>query len=147
VAPTPNGDTAIVSSPTYNAGFVFRVPILDGGRRASERAEVESQIRQASIKRQVGQRQIELQVRLAFESLEGAARGVDLAGEQSSLASEDSDATRARYAAGEASGIDVAEAQARLFRARHDYTLALYQHEMARIALAEATGDIVGMKW
>jgi outer membrane protein len=35
VAPTPNNDSAVVSSPTYTAGFEFRLPILDGGRRAS----------------------------------------------------------------------------------------------------------------
>jgi outer membrane protein TolC len=72
---------------------------------------------------------------------------VDLAQQKSALAGEDSDETRARYAAGEASGIELTEAQAGMLRSRHDYILAVYQHEVARIALAEATGDIVGMKW
>jgi outer membrane protein TolC len=147
VAPTPNGDSAIVTSPTYTAGFEFRVPLRDGGRRAGERAEIESQIRQAIIKQQTERRQIELQVRLAFESLEAAAREVDLAQQRSSLAAEDSDETRSRYAAGEASAIELSEAQARMFGSRHDYTLAVYRHAAARIALHEATGDIVGIKW
>jgi outer membrane protein TolC len=147
VAPTPAGDSSVVTSPTYTAGFEFRVPIRDGGRRASERAAIESQIRQAIVKQQAARRQIELQVRLAFESLEAAARQVDLARQRSSLAADDSDETRARYVAGEASSIELSEAQARMLRSRHDYILSVYQHEAARIALEEATGDIVGMKW
>jgi outer membrane protein TolC len=147
VAPTPSGDNAIVSTPTYTAGFEFRVPILDGHRRAYQSAEIESQIRQANIRRQAVRRQIEVQVRLAFESLEAAGHEVALAQEKSSLAEADSNETRARYDAGEASGVELTEAQARAFRSRHDYILAVYQHELARISLADATGDIVGMKW
>lgn len=147
VAPTPSGDSAVVSSPTYTAGFDFRLPILDGGRRAGERAEIESQIRQASIKRQAMRRQIELQVRLACVSLEAAAQEVDLAQQRASLAAEDSGETRARYAAGEASGVELQESQARMFHSRQDYILAVYQYEAARVALGEATGDIVGIKW
>ncbi len=147
VAPTPTGDNNIVSTPTYTAGFQFTVPILDGGRRASQSAEIESQIRQADIRRQAMRRQIEVQVRLAFESLQAAAREVDLAKEKETLAEADSVETRARYDAGEASGVELTEAQARTFRSRHDYIMAVYQHEVARISLAEATGDIAGMKW
>ncbi len=147
VAPTPTGDNNIVSTPTYTAGFQFTVPILDGGRRASQSAEIESQIRQADIRRKAMRRQIEVQVRLAFESLQAAAREVDLAKQKTSLAEADSEETRARYDAGEASGVELTEAQARTFRSRHDYIMAVYQHEVARISLAEATGDIAGLKW
>jgi outer membrane protein TolC len=147
VAPTPDGDSAIVTSPTYTAGFEFRLPILDGGRRAGERAEIESQIRQATIRQKAARRQIELQVRLAFGSLEAAAQAVDLARESASLAAEDSEETRARNAAGEASGLELTESQARMFRSRHDYILAVYQHERARVALEEATGNILGITW
>src|SRR5271165_4205965 len=109
VAPTPNNDSAIVSSPTYTAGFEFRLPILDGGRRAGQRAEIESQIRQANIREQALRRQIELQVRMAVESLQAAAQQVELARQQSRLAAENSDETQARYAAGEASSIELAD--------------------------------------
>ena len=65
------------------------MPILDGHRRASPRAEIESQIRQANIKQQAARRQIEVQVRLAFEArLDAAARQVDLAEQKSSLEAE-----------------------------------------------------------
>jgi len=147
VAPTPAGDSTIVSTPTYTAGFEFSVPILDGHHRSSQLAEIESQIRQAKIRQQQTRRQIELQVRLAFESLQAAARQTELAEQTSSLAQQDSGETRARYQAGEASGIDLAAAEARAFQSRHDYLMAVYQHEVARIALAEATGDVAGMKW
>jgi outer membrane protein TolC len=147
VGPTPAGDNAIVSSPTYTAGFQFTMPILDGHRRASQRAEIESQIRQANIKQQAARRQIEVQVRLAFEALDAAARQVDLAEQKSSLAEADSGETRARYDAGEASGVELGEAQSRLTRSQHDYILAVYQHEVARVAFAEATGAVVGMQW
>jgi len=147
VAPTPAGDNSIVSSPTYTAGFEFRVPILDGHRRASQRAEIESQIRQANIRQLAERRQIEVQVRMAFESLEAASRKVDLAAQKAALAEEDLVETRGRYDAGQAGGLELAEAQARTFRSRHDYILAVYQHEAARISLAEASGAVVEIEW
>ncbi len=147
VAPTPTGNSTVVATPTYTAGFEFRMPILDGHRRASQREEVESQVRQANIRQLAAKRQIEVQVRLAFEALQAAARQVDVAGQKLSLTQADSAETRGRYDAGEASGVEIAEAQARAYRSRHDYILAVYKHQMSRIALAEATGAIAGLKW
>lgn len=147
VAPTPAGNSTIVSTPTYTAGFEFSLLLFDHGRRASRSAEIDSQIRQAKIRQQVERRQIELQVRLAFQSLTAAAHQVELAQQKSTLAEDNSAETRARYDAGEASGLDLSEAQAEAFRSHHDYVLALYQHEVARVALAEAMGDILEFKW
>jgi outer membrane protein len=147
VAPTPNGTSNIVSSPTYTAGFELRMPILDGHRRATQRALIDSEIRQATIRQQAARRQIEVQVRLAVESLQSTAQQVELAQKSASLAEADSIETRARYDAGEASGLDLAESQARTFRSRHDYLMAVYQHEAARITFAEATGAIGGLQW
>jgi len=147
VAPTPNGTNTIVASPTYTAGFELRMPILDGRRRATQRAEIDSEIRQANIRQHAARRQIELQVRQAMESLQAAARQVELAEQSTTLADSDSVETRARYDAGEASGIDLAESQTRAFRSRHDYLMAVYQHEVARLSLAEATGAVEGLKW
>jgi outer membrane protein TolC len=147
VAPTPTGNNAIVATPTYTAGFEFRVALLDGHRRDGQRAEIESQLRQAEVRQHAARRQIEVQVRLAFDSLQSSARQVELARQRVSLAEADSLETRARYDAGEASGIDLAEAQSRAIRSRHDHVTALYQHELARISLAEATGAIGEMKW
>jgi outer membrane protein TolC len=147
VAPTPTGDTAIVATPSYTAGFEMRLPILDGHRRASQRAEIDSQIRQATIRQKDARRQLEAQVRLAIETLESTARQIELAEQQVTLAEADVTETRGRHDAGEASGIELSESQARALRARHDYILAVYQHDGARIALAEATGSITEVKW
>jgi outer membrane protein TolC len=147
VAPMPTGETAIISTPVYTAGFDFRVPILDGHRRAGQREEVESQIREANVRQMAARRQIEVEVRVALESLESAARQVELAEERMELAQADSEETRSRYEAREASGVELAEAQARVYRSRHDYIAAVSQHEAARIALAEATGSVADLTW
>jgi outer membrane protein len=147
VAPTPSGDANVISTPTYTAGFEFRLPILDGHRRAGQRQEIEAQIREAKIRQAATKRQIELQVRVAFESLQSTARQVQLAEQIAVLAEGDSEETRARYQEGEASGLELADAQARAYRSKHDYLTAVYQHELSRVALAEATGAIAATNW
>ena len=144
MAPTPNGDNAVVSSPTYTAGFEFRVPIRDGrtAAPASARKSNRKFDRQSSDNRwRAGKLSASPDgVRIA----RAASQQVDLA-HKGSLAEEDPvrrarDTMRVRP-----EGSNCRSRRRGMLRSRHDYILAVYQHETARIALAEATGDIVGM--
>ncbi len=49
---------------------------------------------------------------------------------------------RRRYEAGVTNSIEVTDAQTRLIRARDNLIVALFSHNLARIDLATATGNI-----
>ena len=136
------GSDVVSSRATYTLGVSLRVPIFDGGSREARRAESFSQYKQEQIRtRDVGQ-QIELQVRVALESLRSAAAEVDSSRDGLSLAESELAQARRRYDAGVATSVEVTDAQTRLQRARDNQVMALYDYNVARLELATATGTI-----
>jgi outer membrane protein TolC len=136
------GPEIVGAHPTYTMGASLRVPVFDGGRREGRRSESFSQYRQEQIRtRDLGQ-QVELQVRVALESLRSAAAEVDAARDGLMLAENELAQARRRYEAGVATSVEVTDAQTRLQRARDNQVTALYDHNLARLDLATATGTI-----
>ena len=128
--------------PTRMVGVSLRVPIFDGGRRDTRRAESLSQFRAERVRTADIKEQIELEVRLALDSLKSAEDQVKVAEEGLQLSESELTQARRRYDAGVASSIEVTDAQTRLERARDNRTAALYNYNSARIDLAQATGSI-----
>jgi outer membrane protein TolC len=127
---------------TYTLGVSLKIPVFDGFRRGARREESISQFRQEQIRtRDVGQ-QIELQVRVALESLRSAAAEVDAARDGLALADSELAQARRRFEAGVGTSVEVTDAQTRLQRARDNQVNALYDHNAARLDLATATGTI-----
>jgi outer membrane protein len=136
------GADVISARSTYTLGVSLRVPVFDGGRREARREETFSQYKQEQIRsRDVGQ-QIELQVRVALESLRSASAEVDASREGLSLAENELAQARRRYEAGVGTSVEVTEAQTRLQRARDNQVIALYDYNIARLDLATATATI-----
>jgi outer membrane protein len=136
------GADVLSSRATYTLGVSLRVPVFDGGRREARREESFSQYKQEQIRtRDVGQ-QIELQVRIALESLRSAGAEVDAAREGLALAENELAQARRRYVAGVAASLEVTDAQTRLQRARDNQVIALYDYNVARLDLATATGTL-----
>jgi outer membrane protein len=136
------GVDVVSSRATYTMGVSLKVPVFDGGRRGAQREESFSQYKQEQIRtRDVGQ-QIELQVRVALESLRSASAEVDSARDGLSLAESELAQARRRYDAGVATSVEVTDAQTRLQRARDNQVVALYDYNVARLDLATATGTI-----
>jgi outer membrane protein TolC len=121
-------------------GVSMRVPLFDGGRRDARRAEAGITERMERIRAEDLDRQIDMEVRLALEDLESAAAQVKVAEEGLELAGKELAQAQRRYEAGVTTGLEVTDAQARLARARDNCTLALYQHNVAKIDLASAMG-------
>jgi outer membrane protein len=127
---------------TYTLAASLKVPVFDGFRRGARSAESFSQYRQEQIRtRDLGQ-QIELQVRVALESLRAAAAEVDAARDGLTLANDELAQARRRFEAGVANSEEVVDAQTRLQRARDNQVIALYDYNAARLDLATATGTI-----
>jgi outer membrane protein TolC len=132
----------IGAQPTYLYGVSVKVPIFDGGRRDARRGESLSQYRQEQTRTRDVKEQVELDVRLAFDSIRSAAEEVSAAREGVQLAEQELAQARRRYQAGVTNSIEVTDAQTRLDRARDNQIAALYDYNLARIDLATATGRI-----
>jgi outer membrane protein len=128
--------------PTYTYGVTIRVPIFDGGRRDARRAESLSLFRQEQIRSNDLRDQIQLEVQLAIDGLQSADEQVKVAQEGLGLANNELAQARRRYEAGITSSLEVVDAQTRLARARDNYIAAVFGHNLARIDLGQATGEI-----
>lgn len=131
--------------PTRTYGASLRIPLFDGGRRDARRAESASAYRQEQIRTRDLRDQIELDVRLALESLRSANAEVKTAEEGVGLARNELAQAQRRYRAGVTSSIEVTDAQARLQRALDNRIQALYDYNLARIDLGTAMGTIQNM--
>jgi len=130
------------SRATRSVGVSLRVPVFDGGRRAGRNAESLSQYQQEQIRTKDLERQVELEVRLAYDSLNSARTEVQSAQDGVGLAENELAQARRRYEAGVTNSIEVTDAQNRLARARDTRVTALYDYNLARLDLATATGSI-----
>jgi outer membrane protein len=130
------------SVPTRTAGISVNVPLFDGGRRDARREEAASQYRVERVRSNDLQEQIELDVRLALDALTSADDQVKVAQEGLELSDNELTQARRRYEAGVAISLEVTDAQTRLERARDNQTEALYNYNVARIQLAQATGRV-----
>ena len=131
--------------PTRDYGFALRVPIFDGGRRDARRSETASQFRQERVRSNDLHEQIELEVRMSLDSLHSAEEQMKVAEAGLALAQSELTQARRRYDAGVASSLEVTDAQTRLERARDNRIAALYNHNVARVDLGQATGTIAEM--
>jgi outer membrane protein TolC len=136
------GNTLSNAFPTRTYGLSLRLPVFDGGRRDARRAEAESQFRAERVRTNDLKDQIELEVRLALDALASADRQVQVAKEGLALAEAETNQARRRYDAGVANSLEVTDAQTRLERARDNSVAALYNYNVARIDLAQATGSV-----
>jgi outer membrane protein len=128
--------------PTRTVGFQLKVPIFDGGRRDARREESASQYRAEAVRTSDLRQQIELDVRLALDSLQSADQQVKVAQEGLDLANSELTQARRRVDAGVAISVEVTDAQTRLERARDNTTDALYNYNVARLDLAQAMGRV-----
>jgi outer membrane protein len=140
-----SGSTINDSVPTRTFGASLRIPIFDGGRRDARRAESASQYRQEQIRTEDLRDQIELDVRLALQSLRSADAEVKAADEGLQLSENELAQAQRRYKAGVSNSVEVTDAQTRLQRARDNRINALYNYNVARIDLGTATGTIRNM--
>jgi outer membrane protein TolC len=86
--------------------------------------------------------QIELDIRVALDSVRSAEAQVTAAREGVDLSEKELAQARRRYEAGVTNSIEVTDAQTRLQRARDNLTNALYNDNLSRIDLSTAMGTI-----
>ena len=128
--------------PTRSVGLTMRVPIYDGGRRAARRAESGVIERQERLRAADLQKQVQLDVRLAFNNLTSSREQIATAKQGLELSENELAQAQRRFEAGVANSLELTDAQTRLARARDNRLTALYQFNLARIDLAAAMGSM-----
>ena len=126
--------------PTRSAGVALRVPLWDGGRRDARRAESSIVMRQEAIRSRDTGKQVELDVRLALESLSSSRAQVEAATEGLALAENELAQAQRRLESGFANSLEITDAQTRLARARDNRVAALFSYNLARLDLQTAMG-------
>ena len=134
------GQTAATAHPTFRIAANVRVPIFDAGRATARRIEANAELarRQAELADFKGR--VEFEVRSAVLDLRAAGQRLEAAQTTVTLAGQELEQARDRFAAGVASNIEVSQAQDSVASASENYISALYAHNLAKAMLARAVG-------
>lgn len=136
------GTSLPASTGTYDAGVTLRIPILDGGRRESQRAEGTAVIRQQELQLAQVRKRVEIEVREALLRMDLARGYVELSEARYQAAQDELEHSRRSYAQGVGSQMEVNGAQAGLAKAADGRIAALHDWNEARVDLLQALGTI-----
>jgi len=131
---------------TYTWGLQVSLPIFDGFRREARVQEQQSVIKEAEIRRHDLEQQAQVDVRGALIDLAGAREQLGAATERLSLAEQEVSQARDRFNAGVAGNADVVNASLALTSSRTLVNDAETLYQLARVALARATGSVTTLK-
>ena len=131
---------------TYTWGLQVSLPIFDGFRREARVQEQQSVIKEAQIRRHDLEQQAQVDVRGALIDLAGAREQLGAATERLSLAEQEVSQARDRFNAGVAGNADVVNASLALTSSRTLVNDAETLYQLARVALARATGSVTTLK-
>ncbi len=134
---TPNNALA-----TRAVGVTARVPLFDGGRRDARRAEAAAKAREEDLRTRDLKQQIELDLRLALDSLQSTRSQVLVALEAYQQAEQELLQARRRFQAGVSSNLEITRAQTSVEQARVSQIDALFRYHLARVDFAFAGGRI-----
>jgi outer membrane protein TolC len=130
------------STGTYDAGVTLSIPILDGGRRESQREEVIAGFRQLELQMAQLRKQVEIEVREALLRMDLARGDVELSEARYRAAQDELEHYRRLYVQGVGSQMDVNSAQAGLAKTADTRMAALHDWNLARVDLLQALGTI-----
>lgn len=131
---------------TYTWGLQVSLPIFDGFRREARVQEQQSVIKEAEIRRHDLEQQAQVDVRGALIDLAGAREQIGAATERLGLAEQEVSQARDRFNAGVAGNADVVNASLALTSSRTLVNDAETLYQLARVALARATGSVTTLK-
>ena len=124
-----------------SAAFSLTIPIFDWGASRSRERQARLRVQLAENERDLAARGFTQQFYLARAAAVSAAARVALAREGVTKAQDNLAASIARYRAGEASIVEVTDAQTTLVTQRAALSQALYDYQVAISRLKQATGQ------
>lgn len=131
---------------TYTWGLQVSVPFFDGFRREARLQEQQSVVKEAEIRQRDLEQQAHADVRGALIDLAGARDQLQAASERLRLAEQELAQARDRFNAGVAGNADVVNASLALTSSRMLVNDAETLYQLARVALARATGSVTTLR-
>ncbi|HEY7303395.1 MAG TPA: TolC family protein [Bryobacteraceae bacterium] len=135
-----NGLTPGQSHGVFNVTGTLTVPIWRGGRTEGDIEQADAALTQRMAEVEDLRGKIEGDVRSAYLDLQAAANQVHVASENLKVTKETLDLTQQRFQAGVSDNLEVVQAQEALASADLDYINSVFAHNVAKLALARATG-------
>jgi outer membrane protein TolC len=134
------GQTVADSHATFRVAATVKVPIFDGGKSTARRIETNAELKRRQAEAEDTRGRVEYDVRAAFLDVRAAAQQLEAAQANVTLAGQELEQARDRFAAGVAGNIEVTQAQESVAIASESYIDALYAHNLAKASLARAVG-------
>ncbi len=134
------GTTPAHSHGTYTATGQISAPILQIAKTRGDKEVAAAQLDQAQARLSDQVQQVNADVRNAILDIQTAAKLVDATKSNVDLAREALSEAQQRYRAGVSDSLPVSQALSTDEQANDQYISALYQHNMAKLALARALG-------
>ncbi|HYU51680.1 MAG TPA: TolC family protein, partial [Gemmatimonadaceae bacterium] len=131
---------------TYTWGLQVTLPIFDGFRREARLQEQQSVVKEAEIRRRDLEQQAQADIRGALLDLAAAREQLDAATERLRFAEQELAQARDRFNAGVAGNADVVNASLALTASRTLVNDAETAYQLARVALARATGSVTTLR-
>ena len=135
IAQTPSD-----AHPTFRVAATLRIPIFDAGRSTGRRLESEAEFNRRRAELEDFRGRVEYDVRAALLDLRASAQQLEAAQSTVTLAGQELEQARDRYAAGVAGSLEVTQAQEAVAAASETLIGALYTHNLAKASLARAVG-------
>jgi len=126
---------------TYTVGGTLSVPIFQGGKVQGDVEQARATLNQRKAELQDTFGVIDRDVRVAFIDLSAAADQVVVAESNVSLSKDILLQARDRFVAGIADTVEVVQAQQTVAQADNDYINAVFEHNLAKVALSRAMGQ------
>src|SRR3954470_22298360 len=131
---------------TYTWGLQVTLPIFDGFRREARVQEQQAVVKEAEVRRRDLEQQAQIDVRGALLDIANAREQLDAATERLRLAEQEVTQARDRFNAGVAGNADVVNASLALTSSRTLVNDAETAYQLARVALARATGTVTTLR-
>ena len=125
---------------TVDAAATLRIPIFQGGRVHGDVLRAEASLTGERQRLEDLRARIDQEVRDVYLDLEASAQEVSVEKSAVSLATQNLEQSRDRFASGVTDNVEVVQAQDALATANDAYIASLYSHNLAKISLARAIG-------
>ena len=126
---------------TYTVSGTLSVPLFQGGKVQGDVEQARAALNQRKAELQDTFGVIDHDVRVAFIDLNAAADQVVVAESNVSLSKDILLQARDRFIAGIADTVEVVQAQQTVAQAADDYINAVFEHNLAKVALSRAMGQ------
>jgi outer membrane protein TolC len=134
------GSTPADTHSTYSVLAQVRIPLFDAKTSRGQLLEADGVLERRRAELNDFRARVEYEVRAAFLDLRAADRQLQASQDAVSLANQELEQTRDRFAAGVAGNIEVVQAQEAVATATENYISSLYAHNLAKASLAHAIG-------